>query len=140
MVVLKPEVENNSFISKTKRCYGSDKKNKSDYNHRKGSCLKRASQNSRAFYERGRLFLKKSDSYISHIETGRLDFPDCDILEKLLRAYGVSVQEFKEKLRVYKARTLKEKRIENFIKKLSNERLNFLMEVLEKRRFYVFNL
>ena len=83
-------------------------------------------------------FLGKSDSYISHIETGRLDFPNCDILEKLLRAYGVSVQEFKEKLRIYKERTLKEKRIENFIKKLSNERLNFLMEFLEKEEVLCF--
>ena len=63
--------------------------------------------------------LGKSDSYISHIETGRLDFPRGDILEKFLSAYGVSAQEFRKKVRIYKERTLKEKRIEKSIKKLS---------------------
>ena len=79
------------------------------------------------------LSIGKSDSYISHIETGRLDIPKEEILEKLLGGYGVfNVGDFKKKVFNYKQRSFKKKRITNLIKKLSNEKLDFLIKVLSQ--------
>ncbi len=47
----------------------------------------------------------KSDSYIAHLETGRMDLPSGEKLDRLLMAYGGIKQEsFFEKVRNFQAR------------------------------------
>ncbi len=43
----------------------------------------------------------KSDSYVSHVENGRLDFPDESTLERILAAYGcaMKIKSFNERAR-----------------------------------------
>ena len=59
--------------------------------------------------ERGRSMRKAaeilglSDSYIAHIETGRLDFPRGEKLNRLLHAYGVKSTAFYERLKTFSA-------------------------------------
>lgn len=44
-----------------------------------------------------------SESYIRHIEKGRLDFPEGGRLREILRCYGVSLSQFKKKLMHFSA-------------------------------------
>lgn len=47
----------------------------------------------------------KSDSYIAHLETGRMDLPRGEKLDRLLMAYGgIKQKSFFEKVRNYHAR------------------------------------
>ena len=47
-------------------------------------------------------FIGKCYSYISHIETGRLNFPKANILQRLLEIYGVfSIEDFRKKVNHY---------------------------------------
>ena len=54
-----------------------------------------------------------SDSYISHIETGRIDVPSGRRLQQLLNVYGITREEFEGKVQSYKeAITPKEELLE----------------------------
>lgn len=52
---------------------------------------------------RAGLMISRSDTYICHIETGRMDVPKGDRLEKLLGIYGgTKVKSFNERVRLYR--------------------------------------
>ena len=102
-----------------------------------GATLKRLRLNSGLSMREAGYAIGKSDSYISHIETGRLDLPKKEILQRLLWIYGISnLQVFEGEVLKYKKRIFKEKRIKDSIKKLSDKKLDFLLESLNQFLLY----
>jgi transcriptional regulator with XRE-family HTH domain len=73
----------------------------------------------------------KSDSYISHLENGRMDIPSGEQLEKLLNLYNCSHKGFFEKVRLYKEETPKIEILSNLIKKLDENKVNILIDLTE---------
>ena len=73
----------------------------------------------------------KSDSYISHLENGRMDIPDGEQLEKLLNLYNCSLKGFFEKVRRYKEETPKIDILSNLITKLDENKVNILIDLTE---------
>lgn len=73
----------------------------------------------------------KSDSYISHLENGRMDIPSSEQLEKLLNLYNCSIKGFFEKVRLYKEETPKIDILSNLIKKLDENKVNILIDLTE---------
>ena len=76
-------------------------------------------------------YLGKSDSYISHIETGRLDFPQGEILKRLLGVYEVSsIEDFREKVNHHKKVEIRKEELSFVIKKMSDEKVEILSQFL----------
>ena len=73
----------------------------------------------------------KSDSYISHLENGRMDIPEVSQLDKLLNLYGISNEDFLKKVHSYKEETPKIDILSNLIKKLDESKINILIDLTE---------
>lgn len=71
-----------------------------------------------------------SDSYISHIENGRTDFPRGQRLDKFLSAYGgIKQKSFYEKVRNWKDRISPLEELVELVSKLNEEKIRFLMNI-----------
>ncbi len=73
----------------------------------------------------------KSDSYISHLENGRMDIPEKKQLYRLLNIYNCTHKGFFEKVRLYKEKTPKVDILSNLIKKLDESKVNILIDLTE---------
>ena len=72
----------------------------------------------------------KSDSYIAHIETGRIDVPTRDKLEKLLEIYGgMKPKSFYERVRKFKARITPRDELVELLHRGSDHQLMTLLTV-----------
>jgi transcriptional regulator with XRE-family HTH domain len=73
----------------------------------------------------------KSDSYISHLENGRLDFPSGPALERILAAFGdMKPKSFFERARSCRARTHQEEFICKWIRKASDTDLKAVYSLI----------
>jgi transcriptional regulator with XRE-family HTH domain len=69
-----------------------------------------------------------TDSYISHIENGRVDFPSGERLEKILTAYGgMKIKSFYEKARNWRERITAKDELVELICKMNDEKIKFLL-------------
>ena len=73
----------------------------------------------------------RSDSYISHLENGRMDIPKGEQLEALLNLYNCSHDNFLEKVRLYKEVTPRIDILSNLIKKLDENKVNILIHLTQ---------
>ena len=72
--------------------------------------------------------IKLSDTYIAHIETGRMDPPTGDRLEKLLAIYGgIKQKTFYEKVRKYKRRIPDRDHLSEVVRRLPAEKVTTLL-------------
>lgn len=73
----------------------------------------------------------KSDSYISHLENGRLNFPEGESLDRILSALGgIKQKSFYERARSCRLRLHHEKTIINWVKSASEEDLEAIFKLL----------
>ncbi len=73
-----------------------------------------------------------SDSYISHIENGRVDVPTDANLEKFLILYGdLKQKSFYERVRRYYECADPRKELLNFVNYLPNEKISLALKILK---------
>lgn len=71
-----------------------------------------------------------SDSYIAHIETGRMDPPVGEKLEKILSVYGgIKAKSFYEKARNYKEQVTEKDELQEILERLPEEKISLLLNV-----------
>jgi len=71
-----------------------------------------------------------SDSYISHIENGRSDFPRGSALDKFLTVYGgIKQKSFYERVRNWKDKVSPTDELLELVSKLSEEKARFLLNI-----------
>ncbi len=72
-----------------------------------------------------------SDSYIAHLETGRMDVPKGEKLERILNIYGgIKIKSFYEKVRNFQDKLTPREELIDEIKRLSDQELLFLLRVV----------
>ena len=72
----------------------------------------------------------KSDSYIAHLETGRMDIPTEESLERLLNIYGgMKVKSFYERVRKYKQSLTPKDELRELLERGTDEQLRTLLTV-----------
>ena len=75
----------------------------------------------------------KSDSYISHLENGRLDFPAEPMLERILQQYGgMKPKSFFERARKVEVRLEIIKQIGDHLERLSQPDLQSVLELIQE--------
>jgi transcriptional regulator with XRE-family HTH domain len=76
--------------------------------------------------------LGKSDTYISHIENGRMDFPEGERLEALLNLYGpLKLKSFRERVRLYKQKTPKKEVLRNLVDRVDDSKIDILINLAQ---------
>lgn len=76
--------------------------------------------------------LQFSDSYISHIENGRVDVPTGENLDKFLILYGgLKQKSFYERVRRYSETIDPRKELINFVNDLAEEKINLALKILK---------
>lgn len=71
-----------------------------------------------------------SDSYISHIENGRTDFPKNSRLDKFLAVYGgIKQKSFFERVRNLREEVTPEQELAQLIPKLGKEKISILLNL-----------
>lgn len=71
-----------------------------------------------------------TDSYISHIENGRVDFPKGERLEKILAAYGgIKAKSFFERARSWREKITPRDELLELVGRISEEKVRFLLEL-----------
>ncbi len=93
--------------------------------------LKQLRINSKLSMREAGFRIGKSDSYISHLENGRMDIPAISQLCELLEVYSCSLQDFLEKVEQYKEETPKIDILSNLIRKLDESKVNTLLDLTE---------
>lgn len=73
----------------------------------------------------------KSDSYVSHIENGRLNFPEGETLEKLLTVFdGIKPKSFYERARSCRSRLHQEEFILRWMRQADDQNLKAVYDLL----------
>lgn len=75
--------------------------------------------------------LNKSESYLRHIEKGRLDLPNETQLSEILRLYDVTLRSFKHKLRLSHDPINIRKEIETHLDLLGDDDLKLVIKFLK---------
>lgn len=75
--------------------------------------------------------INRSDSYISHIENGRVDIPRGEDFLRLLSVYNIDEKNFNEKVRVFKKKTPKLEILSSLLNKLDESNINTLIDLTE---------
>jgi len=70
-----------------------------------------------------------SDSYIAHIETGRMDPPKGEKLQRLLSVYGIRSNAYYERLRSFKELTSPLEELSLLIKRMRPKEIDTLLAV-----------
>lgn len=72
----------------------------------------------------------RSDTYISHIENGRMDVPTGDRLQRLLDAYGgIKIKSFQERVRMYRHQATTRDELVDLIGRLPDEQVNTILTI-----------
>lgn len=75
----------------------------------------------------------KSDSYISHLENGRLDFPQGQSLELILAAFGgMKPKSFFEKVRVCRLRAYQEDFVSKWLRNAQDQEVEAIYALLSQ--------
>ncbi len=76
--------------------------------------------------------LGKSDSYIAHIETGRMDLPEGGKLQRLLDIYsGIKIKSFNEKVREYKKKTTPRDELVELVGKMAEDKILTVLNIVK---------
>lgn len=76
----------------------------------------------------------KSDSYISHLENGRLNFPEGEPLEKILLVFGgIKPKSFYERARFCRARLHQEEFIIKWVRQADDQNLAAIYDLLSSK-------
>lgn len=76
----------------------------------------------------------KSDSYISHLENGRLNFPEGEPLEKILSVFGgIKPKSFYERARACRGRLHQEEFILKWVRQADDQNLAAIYELLASK-------
>ena len=71
-----------------------------------------------------------SDSYIAHLENGRMDFPtDKEKLERLIKPFGIKTKSFFERVRLYKHRTTPKEELLEIIEGANEDTVKTLLGI-----------
>lgn len=70
-----------------------------------------------------------SDSYIAHVETGRIDVPDGEKLQRLLKVYGTQLGTFRERVRTYAVQITPEQELMELVYRLRPHEVKALVAV-----------
>ena len=74
----------------------------------------------------------KSDSYIAHIETGRMDLPEGEKLQQLLDIYsGIKIKSFYEKVRDYKNNITPREELIEMLERTSDEKILLIFNIVK---------
>lgn len=71
----------------------------------------------------------KSDSYVAHLETGRMDIPNKDMLNLILSAYNTSKKEYLKLVTDYKPRVTQKSELLEIINRMNIRDVNTLLSV-----------
>ena len=72
----------------------------------------------------------KSDTYISHIENGRMDIPQGEKLQALLNIYGgIKIKSFKERVRLYKEKITEKDILIELIGKFDDSKIQIVLNL-----------
>ena len=73
-----------------------------------------------------------SDSYIAHLETGRLDVPKGEKLDRILNVYGgIKAKSFYEKARNLREKITPFDELVDVIKRLPNDKISMLLSIVK---------
>lgn len=73
-----------------------------------------------------------SDSYIAHIETGRLDVPEGDKLERLLNIYGgLKPKSFYERARNFREKITPRDELFELLSRADNQQIQMLLTMVK---------
>jgi transcriptional regulator with XRE-family HTH domain len=72
-----------------------------------------------------------SESFVRHIEKGRLDFPNEDNLRKILFIYNVSLRQFKKKIKSEHIKEDPKNEINRILNYLDENRLEMVLKILK---------
>lgn len=70
-----------------------------------------------------------SDSYIAHVETGRIDVPEGEKLNRLLKVYGIQLGTFRERVRTFAVQITPEQELMELIYRLRPHEVKALVAV-----------
>jgi len=70
-----------------------------------------------------------SDTYIAHLENGRIDLPPEERLKRLLKVYGARVGTFTERVRTYRSQITPEQELTGLLKRLRPHEVSTLVAV-----------
>jgi transcriptional regulator with XRE-family HTH domain len=74
----------------------------------------------------------KSDSYIAHIETGRMEVPEGEKLQRLLDIYsGIKIKSFYEKVREYKKTATPRDELMELVEKMAEEKILTVLNIVK---------
>lgn len=74
----------------------------------------------------------KSDSYIAHIETGRMDLPEGEKLQRLLDIYsGIKIKSFYEKVREYKKMITARDELVELVGRMTEEKILTVLNIVK---------
>ena len=69
----------------------------------------------------------RSDSYISHLENGRMELPNEETLTKILKIYGVTLYDFKQRSIAFKSTASKKDVLVELLNKLEESNIEVLI-------------
>ena len=70
-----------------------------------------------------------SDSYIAHVETGRIDMPEGEKLNRLLKVYGTQLGTFRERVRTLAVQITPEQELMELVHRLRPHEIKALVAV-----------
>ncbi len=91
--------------------------------------LKLLRSESRLSMKQVSLLIGTSDSYIAHIETGRIDVPGENKLKQLLKTYGCQLGTYRERVRIYQQQVTPEEEIIELVKRMRQQELMTVLSV-----------
>ena len=72
----------------------------------------------------------KSDTYISHIENGRMDIPQGEKLQALLNIYGgIKYKSFRERVRLYREKTTEKDLLLDLVDKFDDSKIHIILNL-----------
>lgn len=69
-----------------------------------------------------------SDTYIAHVETGRIDLRE-DTLKRLLKVYGTQLGTFRARVRTYKPKVTSEQELMELVRRMRDKELATVLAV-----------
>lgn len=74
--------------------------------------------------------INKSDSYIAHVEGGRMDVPNGEKLTELLNIYGaITLKSFKERVRLYRQKKTPRDELVELIDRMDTSKVDTILRL-----------
>lgn len=90
--------------------------------------LKEMRQQKGLSMRRAGALIGKSDTYIAHIETGRMDVPKGEKLQTLLELYSpIKIKSFHERVRLFQEKVTKKDELLEIINKIDDQKVGIIL-------------